>query len=190
MTRLTHAFFQRTPQSCAEELIGATLIWDGCRARIVETEAYASEGDPACHTFFKPSSKAFVEEHEAGTAYVYLNYGVHWLFNILVKSTAGDGFVLIRAVEPMDGLDLMRARRPGRQDNQLCSGPGKLTQALGIGRADHASQFLDHSTRGIEAATGLVEVIADGRIGISRAQELPWRFTEKGNRHLSKSPLN
>src|SRR5690606_12580853 len=104
MTRLSRDFFSRDPVQCARELIGAELIWDECRARIVETEAYAAEGDPACHTFSRPSARNFVESHPPGVAYVYLNYGVHWLFNILVKGPKACGFVLFRALEPISGL--------------------------------------------------------------------------------------
>ncbi|MDB6076538.1 MAG: 3-methyladenine glycosylase, partial [Akkermansiaceae bacterium] len=98
--RLDHEFFRRDPVSCARELIGATFEWDGCLARIVETEAYAAEGDPACHTFFRPGARDFVQRNAAGKSYVYLNYGVHWLFNNLTKAGCGDGFVLFRALRP------------------------------------------------------------------------------------------
>lgn len=184
---LTAAFFQREPLVCARELIGAVFEWDGCAGRIVETEAYAAEGDPAAHTFFRPGARDFVARHPAGTAYVYLNYGVHWLFNVLVKGPAEAGFVLFRALEPVAGLELMRTRRSGRADRDLCSGPGKLTVALGIGVATHGEGFLGEPGRGIfRGFAG--EVVADGRIGISRAAERPWRFSERGNPHVSRPP--
>lgn len=187
MTRFAAADFTRAPVDCARELIGAVLEWDGCRGRIVETEAYAAADDPACHTFFRPSAREFVARESAGTAYVYLNYGVHWMFNLLVKGAAGDGFVLVRALEPLEGLELMRRRRKGRADRELCAGPGRLTQALGIGRADHARPFLDHASRGLVAGER-GEIVADGRVGISRGGDLPWRFTEKDNRFVSRKP--
>lgn len=108
MSALTPKFFKNDPVDCARELIGCRFSWGNCAGRIVETEAYHAIGDEACHTWLRPSSRKFVEEHQPGDAYVYLNYGVHWLFNILIKGPGGNGFVLIRAMEPVEGLELMR----------------------------------------------------------------------------------
>ena len=94
---LSRTFFQRDPLTCAQELIGCELVWNSCAGLIVETEAYAAVGDEAAHTFTRPSARAFVADHQAGAAYVYFNYGMYWLFNVLVKGGAADGFVLIRA---------------------------------------------------------------------------------------------
>lgn len=185
MEQLSADFFRRDPVICARELIGAIFEWDGCRGRVIETEAYAAEGDPACHTFTRPSARQFLDVHEPGAAYVYLNYGVHWLFNVLVKGPEGAGFVLLRALEPLDGLEVMREKRPGRPDGKLCAGPGCLTKALGIDGRIHGRGFLTSSTRGFSRGE-ISEVVADGRIGISRAQDLPWRFTEKGHRGVSR----
>src|SRR5438067_11500811 len=124
-------FFQRDPLSCARDLIGCELIWNSCAVIIVETEAYNAIGDEACHCFVRPSTRAFVGRNEAGAAYVYLNYGVHWMLNVLVKG-GEEGFVLIRALEPTRGVALMKRRRGINDERQLCSGPGKLTQALDI----------------------------------------------------------
>lgn len=184
MERLNHSFFQRDPVDCAREIVGSTLVWHGCSGRIVETEAYAAEGDPACHTFFRPSARRFIESHGAGTAYVYLNYGVHWLFNILVKGPAGAGFVLIRALEPLGGIDRMRARRGMPGAGGLCSGPGKLTRALGIGGADHGGAFLEGTETGLWPGAA-ASVVARPRVGINRGREFPWRFLEAGNPHVS-----
>ena len=107
MKRLTAPYFERHPVECARDLIGCVFEWRGCAGRIVETEAYTAEGDPACHTFFRPGARRFVQSHEAGTAYVYLNYGVHWLFNVLVKGPDMAGFVLFRALEPTSGIGEM-----------------------------------------------------------------------------------
>jgi DNA-3-methyladenine glycosylase len=180
-------FFHRDPVSCARDLIGCHFEWDGCGGRIVETEAYAADEDPACHTFFRPSARSFVAEYPAGTAYVYLNYGVHWLFNLLIKGSGGAGFVLIRALEPTRGLAAMRRRRRKTRLEELCSGPGKLTQALGIGEAAHGTSLFSKNSRRICRAAS-AEVVADSRIGISRGKELPWRFTERASRFLSKNP--
>src|SRR6202040_1813986 len=124
-------FFQRDPLSCARDLIGCELIWSSCAGVIAETEAYNAIGDEACHCFVRPSARAFVERNRAGAAYVYFNYGVHWMLNVLVKGKA-NGFVLIRAIEPSRGIALMKKRRGVDDVRRLCSGPGKLTQALGI----------------------------------------------------------
>lgn len=184
---ITRVFFERTPVRCAHELIGARLHWGGASGRIVETEAYDAEGDAACHTFFRPSARAFVERHEAGAAYVYLNYGLHWLFNVLVKGPRR-GFVLIRALEPLAGIDRMEARRGTADVRRLCSGPGKLTQALGIDGAVHGRDLCAGPDVVFEAAGARPKIVADGRIGISVAGELPWRFTLAGSRFVSVRP--
>ena len=178
-------FFERHPVECARDLIGAVFRWHGCSGRIVETEAYTAEGDEASHTFFRPSSRRFMAEHPVGSAYVYLNYGVHWLFNVLVKGPDMAGFVLFRALEPLQGLEQMLERRGGGAPRNLCSGPGKLTKALGIDGAVHGMRFLGRPETGISA--GETRAVAEGvRIGISRATELPWRFHEAGNLHVSR----
>ena len=187
MRALTSSFFRRDPVDCARELIGATFVWDGCEGRIIETEAYAAEGDAACHTFSRPSARKFVDEHPAGTAYVYLNYGVHWLFNVLVQGPRGSGFVLFRALEPLTGVESMLERRGGRPVEKLCAGPGCLTKALGINGLHHGIQFLERSGRGIIEGESC-SVVADARIGISKAQNLPWRFSELDHQGLSRSP--
>ena len=170
-------YFCGTPTTCARGLIGAVFEWGGCAGRIVETEAYAVDGDEACHTASRPSARAFMAAHGPGTAYVYLNYGVHWLFNVLVKGGGEEGFVLFRALEPVDGIATMAARRPKcRKQRDFCSGPGKLTRALGIDGTAHGCSFLNQAETGIRQKTTISAVMAGPRIGISRAQERPWRF--------------
>ncbi|MDQ3200253.1 MAG: DNA-3-methyladenine glycosylase, partial [Verrucomicrobiota bacterium] len=134
---LREAFFRTDPLTCAENLIGAELVWGKCAGIVVETEAYLVEGDEACHTFKRPSARAYIERNKPGAAYVYFNYGVHWMFNVLVKGGPRDGLVLIRALEPRQGLALMRRRRGLEEVKRLCSGPGKLTQALSINQRHH-----------------------------------------------------
>ena len=184
MERLDHKFFRGSPVDCARGVVGATFIWHGCTCRIVETEAYAAEGDPACHTAFRPSARSFISNHQAGTAYVYLNYGVHWLFNILVKGPEGAGFVLLRALEPVVGIERMKARRGRAALRDLCSGPGKLTRALGIDGRHHGSDFLASEASGL-APGAACNLVSGHRIGISRGRELPWRFMEAENDHVS-----
>src|SRR5215470_17683476 len=104
------AFFKRDPLTCARELIGTELIWGECSGTIVEVEAYAATDDEAAHTFTRPSARSFIERNKGGAAYVYFNYGVHWMLNVLVKGDT-NGFVLIRALEPKQGIQLMKKRR-------------------------------------------------------------------------------
>lgn len=182
---LNGSFFTADPVECARNLIGATLEWKGCAGKIVETEAYHAEGDEACHTFSRPSARVFVDQHQAGDAYVYINYGMHWLFNILVKGPAGNGFVLIRAVEPRVGIETMRERRGCVQDKLLAAGPGRFTKAFGINGDDHGANFLSSKTCGITLAK-TSKAIAGPRIGISKATDLPWRFGEPDSKCLSR----
>ena len=190
---LRASFFTRVPLICARELVGAELVWGGCRGRVVETEAYAAVGDEACHTFKRRGAREFVERHSPGTAYVYLNYGVHWLLNVLVKGGGGarDGFVLIRAVQPTHGWSLMRRRRAVERDLALCSGPGKLTAAFGINGSAQGLDLCATSTHGFasasKAAPGL-EVVADRRVGITKAAEFPWRFLCRDSPFVSVRP--
>ena len=188
---LPRTFFQRHPLDCARELIGCELVWGECRGLIVETEAYTATGDPACHTFTRPSAREFIERHRPGHAYVYFNYGMYWLLNVLVKGGPEDGFVLFRALQPTRGVELMTARRlahrrsPLAHPRQLCAGPGKLTIALGITGADHGRDLCARTGPHFRPAPAPASVIADVRIGISRAAHLPWRFLWEGSPCLS-----
>lgn len=191
---LARSFFERPFLTVARDLVGCTLVWDGCAGRIVELEAYGVAGDEACHTMSRPSARRFVEEHPAGTAYVYLNYGMYWLLNVLVKGGGEDGILLLRALEPVAGLEVMRARRGREEAGDLCSGPGKLGRALALSGADHGCELASHMTTGRvrgflpRNGAGKISLMADGRIGISRAVELPWRFSVRGHPHVSVKP--
>lgn len=182
-------FFERDPLLCARELIGMQLTHGDCGGRIIETEAYHEVGDPACHLFTRPSAREFVRRHPAGTAYVYLNYGVHWLVNVLTYDPASEtsGFVLFRALEAVAGIPLMEQRRGTNDPRRLCSGPGKLTAALGIGQGHHGQSLTSHPDFCLHRAPSAapVGVVSDRRIGISTAKELPWRFLEKDHRGVS-----
>lgn len=184
MTALDRTFFARPFLEVSRDLIGVTLLWGGSGGRVVEVEAYAVDGDAACHTATRRSSRVFYQENPPGTAYVYLNYGIHWMLNV----TAVDGIILFRAVEPTHGIDAMRARRGRDGLRELCSGPGKLGQALGLTGQDHGTDltngvfFSDPATvDGVKKP----EVVTDRRIGITKAVELPWRFLEKGSPWVS-----
>ena len=188
---LDRAFFQRDPITCARELIGCELVWKGCAGIIVETEAYAALGDEASHTFVRPSARAFVATHRPGAAYVYFNYGMYWLFNGLVKGGAEDGFVLIGALEPVRGIKLMQQRRfPGRVEpapvHALCSGPGKLTIALGIDGRDHGKDLCRSRSMGFRRINGAAaNWVSDLRVGITKSAHFPWRFLAPENRFVS-----
>ena len=180
-------FFQRDPVTCAHELIGKELIWGDCSGIIVEVEAYAAIADEAAHTFTRPSARSFIERNRAGAAYVYFNYGVHWMLNVLVKGEA-NGFVLIRALEPRRGVELMKKRRRVDDVRQLCSGPGKLTQALDITDRHHEMDLCADPRHCFMSDTqATFDVVGDKRIGITRSAHLPWRFTLRGSPFVSRA---
>lgn len=179
------SFFERDPAICARDLIGAELIWGDCTGRIVETEAYNAENDEASHTFTRPSTRAFIERNKPGAAYIYFNYGMHWMLNVLVKGRE-NGFVLIRALEPEDGIERMKKRRGVEDEKRLCSGPGKLTQALDITARHHEMDLCtDPRHCFIRRSRANVDVVADARIGITRSAHHPWRFTLRGSKFVS-----
>lgn len=180
-----HSFFQQDPLRCARGLVGAELAWGKCAGIIVETEAYSSVDDEACHLFFRPSARAFVARNEAGAAYIYFNYGMHWMLNVLVKGE-GIGFVLIRALEPSRGIRAMQKRRGTEKIRQLCSGPGKLTQALDITERHHEMDLCADPRHCFLLPPAAVDVVADERIGITRSAAHPWRFTLRGSRFVSR----
>ncbi len=182
------SFFEQDPVTCARDLIGTTLVHRGCAGVVIETEAYAEHGDEACHLFTRPSARQFAADHPPGTAYVYLNYGVHWLANVLCldRRTGHAGFVLLRALEPVSGIPTMKRRRSQESLHALCSGPGKLGQALGIGKEHHGRSFCESDTFCFLAPEepGL-PTVADRRIGISSARDLPWRFLARDHSGVS-----
>lgn len=188
---IRRSFFQRDPLTCARELIGCELVWKNCAGIVVETEAYSAKDDEACHTFARPSAREFIARHRAGAAYVYFNYGMYWLLNVLVKDGGEDGFVLIRALEPTRGIELMTRRRLAHRKSKLahpyalCSGPGKLAIALGVDGGDHGRDLCAGKTTGFRAPARPPGVEADVRIGISKAAHLPWRFLLKDSPFVS-----
>ncbi|MFN2475753.1 MAG: DNA-3-methyladenine glycosylase [Chthoniobacterales bacterium] len=184
---LDAAFFSGDVLQCARDLIGAELVWGRCGGIVVECEAYLTENDEASHCFSRPSTRAFVARNAPGAAYIYLNYGVHWMLNVLVKGGALDGLILIRAVEPTRGVPLMQSRRGAENVRQLCSGPGKLTQAFDINMRHHEMDLTaDPKHCFVVRPDAAVEVVADERIGITRSADLPWRFTQLGSGFVSR----
>jgi DNA-3-methyladenine glycosylase len=182
--RLAPAFFERDAAAVARDLIGCSLLADGVGGRIVETEAYA-EWEPACHAHVGMTERTRILFGPAGRAYVYLSYGVHQLFNVVTGVEGAGAAVLIRALEPTRGVELMRGRRPERQDRELCAGPGRLTAALAIGAESNGAD-LEEGGIGLLGRDGLsAELVAGPRIGISKAVELPWRYCERDSPWLS-----
>ena len=189
MSYLTRDFFERDVLTVARDLIGVELVWKGCAGIIVETEAYAVEGDLAAHTATRPSAREFVKSKPPGAAYVYFNYGMYWLFNLLVKGGTQDGLILIRALEPTRGVQEMQQRRQREKLHELCSGPGKLALALGIDGSHHGLPMAGRSRPAgcglIQSASAPYDVVTDIRVGISQAVDFPWRFLSRHSPHLS-----
>jgi DNA-3-methyladenine glycosylase len=182
--RLSKGFFRRSVHEVAPDLIGATLLFNGVGGRLVEVEAY-HHTDPAAHSYRGQTRRNAVMFGPAGYTYVYRSYGIHWCLNLVCEPKGSASAVLIRALEPTDGLPLMRRRRGLSDVRLLCAGPGRVCEALGI-TAAHNGLALDEPPFALFARTREVEVIAGPRIGITKAVEKPWRYGLKGSAFLSK----
>jgi DNA-3-methyladenine glycosylase len=183
--RLEPAFFDRSVHAVARDLVGCRLFFAGCGGTIVETESYERD-DPACHAYVGLTDRTEVLFGPPGRAYVYLSYGIHSLLNAVCEPEGEAAAVLIRALEPTAGLEAMRAHRGYKADEELCSGPGKLTEALGIG-LEHNDAPLDREPFLLLPRAGEPpEVVAGPRIGITKAVERPWRFCVAGSRFVSR----
>ena len=182
--RLTKSFFGRSVLAVAPDLIGATLLVNGVGGRLVEVEAY-HHTEPAAHSFRGLTPRNAVMFGPPGFVYVYRSYGIHWCLNFVCEPAGSASAVLIRAIEPTEGLATMRRRRGVTEERLLCSGPGRLCQALGV-TSKHNGLALDAPPFELWARQGAVEVVAGPRIGLTKAADLPWRYGEKGSRFLSK----
>jgi len=180
------AFYRRPVAEVAPDMVGCILRHGECSGRIVETEAY-HESEPACHAYVGLTARTSVLFGEPGTAYVYRSYGIHSLLNAVCEDEGVGAAVLIRALEPLTGLGEMRVRRGLERPEDLCSGPGKLTQAMGIG-LDLNSTRLGGPIDVLSPREGLPapRLTAGERIGISRATELPWRFCDADSQCVSR----
>ncbi|HKN26767.1 MAG TPA: DNA-3-methyladenine glycosylase [Roseiarcus sp.] len=177
-------FFQRNVTEIARDLIGVRLTIDGVGGLIVETEAYDA-ADPASHSFRGPSATNAAMFGPPGHAYVYQSYGVHWCLNLVCGPEPGAA-VLIRALQPTDGVDAMSARRKTTDVRKLCSGPGRLCQALGVTRA-HDGLALDRPPFQLSRQLGRRPIASGLRIGITKGVDTPWRFGLEGSPFLSRS---
>ena len=177
-------FYARSVHDVARDLIGCVVRHDETAGRIVETESYHVE-EPACHAFAGVTDRSSTLFGPPGRAYVYFSYGIHSLLNAVCEDEGVGAAVLIRALEPVDGIDLMRARRGLERTSDLCSGPGKLTQALGLGLADNGSSLVDGPIEVLER-TVEPEIVVGERVGITKAAELPWRFCDAASPHVSR----
>ncbi len=178
------AFFDRSVHEVAPDLIGATFLVNGVGGIIVEVEAY-HHTDPAAHSFRGPTPRNRVMFGPAGFSYVYRSYGIHWCANFVCEQEGSASAVLIRALQPTHGMAAMRRRRGVEDPRALCSGPGKLCQALGI-TITHSELPLDKPPIALFARTGTPPIVRGVRIGITKAVELPWRYGLKGSKFLSK----
>jgi DNA-3-methyladenine glycosylase len=185
--RLGEDFYARSVHEVARELIGCLVRHGGTAGRIVETESYHME-EPACHAFAGVTERTRTLYGEPGRAYVYFSYGVHSLLNAVAEEEGVGAAVLIRALEPVDGVELIRQRRGLERAEDLCSGPGKLTQALGIGLSLNGTSLVDGPIELLtrEPGSRTPRVVAGERIGITKAVELPWRFCDADSPHVSR----
>lgn len=183
--RLEQAFFDRSVHDVARDLIGCRLFFDGVGGTIVETESYERD-DPACHAYVGLTDRTEVLFGPPGRAYVYLSYGIHSLLNFVAEPEGDAAAVLIRALEPTAGLEAMRSHRGERPDDQLCSGPGKLTEALGIGLKRNGADLGRDPFQLLGREGPAPEIVAGPRIGITKAVDRPWRFSAAGSRFVSR----
>jgi DNA-3-methyladenine glycosylase len=181
---LKRAFFARSVHEVAPDLIGVTLLVNGVGGIIVEVEAY-HHTEPAAHSYRGPTPRNLVMFGPPGFAYVYRSYGIHWCVNFVCEKEGSASAVLIRALQPTHGIPAMRRRRHLHDERALCSGPGKLTEALGITIA-HNGLALDAPPIALYARAGKPEIVAGVRIGLTKAVDLPWRYGLKGSKFLSK----
>ena len=184
MTLIRRSFFARSVHAVAPDLIGATFLLDGVGGRIVEVEAY-HHTDPAAHSYGGRTERNAVMFGPPGFAYVYRSYGIHWCVNFVCEREGSASAVLIRAIEPLEGIAKMRRRRGLRDLRLLCAGPGRLCEALGISRA-HNGLPLDAPPFRLYRRTAKIEIAVGPRIGITKAVDHPWRFGLKGSPFLSK----
>lgn len=184
---LPSAFYDRPVLEVAQDLVGCVVEHEGTAGVVVETEAY-HQSEPACHAYVGRTERTSVLYGEPGKAYVYRSYGIHALLNAVCEHADVGAAVLIRALEPLEGVELMRERRLVGRDEDLCNGPGKLTQALGIDLELNATSLVEGPilVHPREDGWRAPQLVSGLRIGITKAADLPWRFCAAGSRHVSR----
>jgi DNA-3-methyladenine glycosylase len=185
--RLGGDFYARSVHDVARDLIGCVVRHGATAGRIVETESYHMD-EPACHAYVGLTGRTHTLFGEPGRAYVYFSYGIHSLLNAVAEEEGTGAAVLIRALEPVEGLHLMRERRGVERAEDLCSGPAKLTQALDIDLDLNGSSLVDGPIEVLAREPGAAEprIVIGERIGITKAADLPWRFCDAESRHVSR----
>jgi DNA-3-methyladenine glycosylase len=185
--RLGRDFYARSVHDVARDLVGCVVRHGETAGRIAETESYHME-EPACHAYAGVTTRTRTLYGAPGNAYVYFSYGIHSLLNAVAEEDGIGAAVLIRALEPVDGIAVMRERRGVARDEELCNGPGKLTQALGIGLSLNGTSLEDGPIEVLRREPGAREprIVMGERIGISKAADLPWRFCDADSRHVSR----
>jgi DNA-3-methyladenine glycosylase len=183
-------FYARPVLRVARDLVGCTVFHAGTAGIIVETEAY-HDSEPACHAHIGVTARTHTLFGAPGRVYVYRSYGIHALLNAVAEPPGVGAAVLIRALEPLEGIELMRERRGVHRLEDLCSGPGKLTQALGIDLELNGSDLVDGPIAIDPRPAGRrrLKLAAGPRVGITKAADLPWRFAEAGSRFVSRPRL-
>jgi len=183
--KLSRNFYSGSTIKVAKELLGKIVVHGKCKGKIVETEAYFGKKDPASHAYGKITKRNILMYRKPGTAYVYFTYGNHWMLNVVTEKKGIPGAVLIRAVEPLEGIDLMKKRRGLKDVKNLTNGPGKLTRAFGIEKRDNGLD-LTKSNLFIEDSNEKFEIVNTSRIGLSRGMEKLLRFYIKDNEFVSR----
>jgi DNA-3-methyladenine glycosylase len=185
--RLERSFYARSVHDVARDLLGCTVRHGRTAGRIVETESYHMD-EPACHAYAGLTGRTHTLFGEPGRAYVYFSYGIHSLLNAVAEEDGTGAAVLIRALEPVEGIELMRARRGVVRAEDLCSGPAKLTQALGIDLELNGTSLVSGPIEVLPREPGAREprIVIGERIGITKAADLPWRFCDADSRHVSR----